>query len=99
MSQVQIIISVSGGLVQDVYCSVPDAEVTLVDFDVEGSFWGDPGIVEIVSGGRPERVFVDQLTPHGMETLAGTDVGQAILAAGELVSFNTSRPFPEVFRP
>ena len=85
MSQVQIVISVSGGLVQDVCCSLPDAQVTLVDFDVEGSFWGDPGIVEIVSGAHTERVFVDQLTPHGMDTLKGTDVEQAILAAGMLV--------------
>jgi hypothetical protein len=40
--------------------------------------------LEIVSAGRPERVFVDQFTSHDLQALVGTDVEKALLAAGEL---------------
>jgi hypothetical protein len=85
MPHIQIVINVSGGLVQDVYCSAANAEVTLVDFDVDGGNSDEPGLLEIISAGRPERVFVDQFTSHDLQALVGTDVEKALLAVGELV--------------
>ena len=85
MSSVQIVINVSGGLVQGVYCSTPDAEVTLVDFDVDGVGVDEPRIVRIIANGLAEYVFVDQFQPHDLESLAGTAVERAIQAAGVLV--------------
>jgi hypothetical protein len=80
-----IVIHVSGGLVQAVYCSLPEVEITLVDFDVDGSYRGEPGIVEFVSAGRAEQVFVSELPASNFDELAGTDVEQAVQAAGVLV--------------
>ena len=81
MPQIQIIINVYGGLVQDVFCSHPEAEVTLVDFDIHANCDDEPGIVMITAGQRTERAFVDQLSPQPLEALAGTDVERAIDAA------------------
>jgi hypothetical protein len=80
-----IVIHLSGGLVQAVYCSLPEVEITLVDFDVDGSYRGDPGIVEFVSAGRTEQAFVTELPASGFEVLVGTDVERAVQAAGVLV--------------
>jgi hypothetical protein len=80
-----MVIHVSGGLVQAVYCSLPEAEITLVDFDVDGSYRGEPGIVEFVSSGRAERAFVSELPASSFEEMVGTDVERAVQAAGVLV--------------
>jgi hypothetical protein len=47
MTKTRIIINLQGGLVQDAFCSVPGVQVLVVDWDVEGSFPGEPGIVDV----------------------------------------------------
>ena len=47
MPQVIVILSVWRGVVQDVFYSHPEVQVTLVDWDVEESYPDAPGIVEI----------------------------------------------------
>jgi hypothetical protein len=85
VSRNSIIIHVTGGLVQAVYCSLSEVDITLVDFDIEGSFPGEPGIVEFVSGEREEQAFVSELPPSRFEEIAGTDVERAVQAAGVLM--------------
>jgi len=47
MSPHQIVISVSGGLVQDVFCCDPHGSLTVVDWDIEGCSPAEPGIVKV----------------------------------------------------
>ena len=83
MNSTRIVLNVHGGVVQELYCSDPDADVRLVDWDVEESDPDAPGIVEIDTGGdRTQFAYVGALPAHPLTDLAGTDVEQAIQAAG-----------------
>lgn len=76
-----IIISVHGGLVQDVFCSNPDMCVVLVDWDQEGEHVGCPGVIEIESDGRQHAVAVVEYEAAKFSDLPGTDVEKALAAA------------------
>lgn len=76
-----IIISVHGGLVQDVFCSDPEARVVLVDWDQEGEHVGCPGVTEIESDGRLNAVAVVEYETAKLTDLPGTDVEKALIAA------------------
>jgi len=77
----QLIINLHGGLVQDVFCSVPGVQVLVVDWDVEGSFPGEPGIVDVPLASGPCQACVSDFATASLQELAGTDVEAAIDAA------------------
>ena len=79
--KLEIIINVSGGVVQDVACST-DAEVILVDWDADGGDVGSPQIVAFLTeAGRREIACVEYFSAIPLHHLAGTDVARAIEAS------------------
>ena len=76
-----IILSVFGGLVQDIFCSIPDAQVVLVDWDQ------DPDPVfprdELVHGNGGCTALVGSFDARSIDDLANTDEEAAILEAQE----------------
>ena len=81
MTRPQLIINLHCGLVQDVFCSVPGVQVLVVDWDVEGSFPGEPGIVDVPLASGPCQACVSDFATASLQELAGTDVEAAIDAA------------------
>lgn len=88
MSKTEIVIEVSGGVVQEVYCSDPAAAaVIVVDWDAEGCGADEPHIVEAHHGTDRERLArVTSQAAMPLENLAGSDVEAAVEAADVLVS-------------
>ena len=86
MAKTTIVLNMYGGVVQDAFCSTPDAEVLLVDWDTEDSNPDDPGLVEIIDAreSRNRRVYVTELDQYSWQELAGTDVQKALQKAGML---------------
>ena len=76
-----IIVEVHGGVVQNVYCSIPNAKAIIVDWDADGCFPGEDGVVEIELRGRTQVASVGEMPLSPLEEMAGTDVGLAIDAA------------------
>ena len=76
-----VIISVHGGLVQDVFCSDPVTRVVLVDWDQEGEGVGLPGVIEIESDGRQHAVAVVEYETAKLTDLQGTDIEKALVTA------------------
>lgn len=82
MPHPQIIINVFGGVVQEVYCSDPRVQVTIVDWDSDWSSTYAPGLVEItIDVNRPQYAFVGVSPARPLSDLAGTDVEAALEAA------------------
>jgi hypothetical protein len=81
MTRPQVIINLHGGLVQDVFCSVPDVQVLVVDWDVEGSFPGEPGVVDVPLATGPCQACVSDFAVASLNELVGTDVEVAVDAA------------------
>ncbi|MCY2993888.1 MAG: hypothetical protein NTY19_39335 [Planctomycetota bacterium] len=83
MHQPQLVINLYGGLVRDVFCSVPGLQLLVVDWDVGDAFPGEPSIVDVAlhEGSCAAHVRDMQLEP--LSELAGTDTGAAIEAAYE----------------
>jgi hypothetical protein len=78
----QIVLSVSGGCLQDVFSSDPDVEVVLVDWDTEGRSADEDPIVEITADGKyPALAVVVDFPVAAIADLAGTDEERAIEAA------------------
>ncbi|MCE9555411.1 MAG: hypothetical protein K8T91_18835 [Planctomycetes bacterium] len=78
----KVIISIHDGVIQDVFCSDPETQVTLVDWGNEEVEPHTPGLVEVrINERRTEWVSVEQITPRPMADLAGTHVQRAIQAA------------------
>lgn len=83
MAKTQIVINLSGGLVQDVFCSDPDADVISVDWDTEGSDPSDDGVVEVTTMDERTRLaHVAEYAAHPFNSLFGTDVATAMDTAG-----------------
>ena len=83
MAKTQIVINVSGGLLQDVFCSDPDADVVLTDWDCEGCDPTDDGIVEVnTADGHARLAHVAEYAAHPFSSLFGTDVATAMDTAG-----------------
>jgi hypothetical protein len=77
MPHAQVVISVHGGYVIDVFCSVEDAEVVLVDWDVEpGGF--SLNVVDVIRSGRSRNVLVGCFDALPLRDLSGTDEADAI---------------------
>ena len=82
MSKSQLVINVYGGLVQEAYCSDPEIEVLLVDWDVEPADAEHPSVVQVPSDNRRSQLaYVAPLTVQALDALQGTQVAAAIDAA------------------
>ena len=81
MSSTKIVIEIQGGLVQDVFCSDHNADVTIVDWDSDGLNVGDSRVVEVSDGSTLHLAGVDRPRAVPLERLAGTAVEKAIAAA------------------
>jgi hypothetical protein len=77
----QIVINMNGGLVQDVFRSVPGIQVLVVDWDVEGACSDEPGIVDVPLPDGPCRTCVNDFPLTPMNEVAGTDVEAAVGAS------------------
>ena len=83
MAKTQIVINVSGGLVQDVFCSDPDTQVALVDWDTETCDPADDDIVAVnTADGHARFAHVAEYAAHPFSSLFGTDVATAMDTAG-----------------
>ncbi len=80
MPEMQIVINVHGGLVQEVFASEPLSELVVVDWDVAP---GDHQAVEVEVGRRRLRASVQHPIVQPLEHLAGSDVEAVIDAACE----------------
>ena len=78
----QIVINVSGGLVQDVFCCDPHVSLTVVDWDTEGRSPADPGIVEVPLEHCLTSAWVGECEAVPLEDVIGSDVERALHAAG-----------------
>jgi hypothetical protein len=78
-SRTQIVLNVSGGVVQDVFSSDPTAQILLVDWDLEGNAPTDCDIVVLDDNQREAQVADLRALP--LVELAGTDVAAAIEAS------------------
>jgi hypothetical protein len=83
MHPAQLVINLNGGLVRDVFCSVPGLQVLVVDWDVGDSFPGEPGIVDVALHEGSCAAHVRDVPIEPLSDLAGTDTGAAIEAAYE----------------
>ena len=81
MSQPRIVICVHGGYVRDVYCSVENAEVVLVDWDVEPGVFS-PDIVDVIRNGRARNALVGCFDALTFRDLSGTDEAAVITKWG-----------------
>lgn len=83
MNSLSVVINVSGGLVQDVFASNPNIEVTLVDWDVEGADADHPDVISIIDRlGRNRPAYVAPLPVQTSHQLDGTEIAAALAAAG-----------------
>lgn len=73
-----IVLNVQGGIVQDVFCSEPEARVITVDWDCDGGEPGD-GIVDVAGCGLAR---VTEESPSPLGALIDRDVERAVTAAG-----------------
>ncbi|MDY0165731.1 MAG: hypothetical protein RBS80_04260 [Thermoguttaceae bacterium] len=80
MPEMQVVINVHGGLVQEVFASGPLAELVVVDWDVAP---GDHQAVEVQMGQRHLRASVQHPMVQPIGHLAGSDVEAVIDAAYE----------------
>lgn len=79
MTRPQIVLNVHGGIVQDVFASIPELHVVVVDWDTDGL--ESPVLVDLSLEGRRCSAVVVEMPPVPLEELAGSDVEQAIDAA------------------
>ena len=88
----QIVINVRGGVIQDVFCD--DADVTVVDWDAEGSsdhcIFDVPITNEDEGGPRTARAYVSEPVTNVLAELAGTNTEAALTAAGVKVDGKSS---------
>lgn len=80
MPRIRIVVSVQGGVVQDVYCSAEEAaELIMVDWDAECCDRLAPDVARVVDPEGDQRyVFVSKCLTEPLWTIAGTDVEAAI---------------------
>jgi len=74
------VINIHGGLVQEVYCDEPLADLVVVDWDIEG---GDEGITETRRGDETLRAYVTHPIVEPLHCLAGSAV-EAVIEAAEV---------------
>jgi len=78
-----VVLNVSGGLVQDVFCAPHGTRVVLVDWDTEGRDAASQGVFLVeTEPGHGHYVFAAEIPTTPLDQLAGTDIDRALLAAG-----------------
>jgi len=82
MSPHQIVLNVSGGLVQDVFCCDPHVSLTVVDWDTEGYSPAEPGIAKVPLEHRFTSAWIGECEAIPLEKLIGSEVERALQAAG-----------------
>src|SRR5690606_33152355 len=80
-NQPTIVISIHGGIMQDVFCSQSDTRVILVDWDQEGQNLGLPGIIEVQCDGKPVIASVVEYGSASFDAMKDTDLARALEAA------------------
>lgn len=81
----KIIISVFGGVVQDVFCSEAEADVTVVDWDATGYSEGGEGYVTVPDKfGKASPAAVSQTLAEPLRAISGTPIQLALERAGVL---------------
>ncbi len=78
MPHAQVVISVHGGYVRDVFCSIENVEVMLVDWDVDPN---DPttDVVKVIAGGHSSLALVGRFDSRPFSELSGTSDAAAIV--------------------
>jgi len=72
----RVVLNVSGGAVQDVYCSDPDAaDIVLVDWDTDTADLDADNVVDVPGSGI---AYVTGWDAEPLEAIEGTDVGAAL---------------------
>jgi hypothetical protein len=79
MTKPQIVLNVHGGTVQDVFASIPELHVVVVDWDTAEQ--ESPALVDMFLDGHRCSAAVIEIPASPLEELAGSDVEQAIDAA------------------
>jgi hypothetical protein len=94
MSLTKIIISVHGGVVQDVFCSAAEAEVNVVDWDVGGCGEADERHVVVPDRfGKTSAAAVSSCLAEPLRAISGTPIQLALERAG--VPYGAARPTTE----
>ena len=70
----RVVLNVSGGAVQDVYCSDTEADIVLVDWDTEGCDPEADNLVAVAGG----LAYVTGWDAEPLAAMKGTDVGLAL---------------------
>jgi len=79
----KVVLSISGGVLQDVFASDPAIALIRVDWDTEGSDPSEPGVVEIPDGrGGTQLAAVAEYPLLPLTDLVGTETEAALKAAG-----------------
>ena len=81
MFRPQLVIHVSGGVVQNVFSSDRHAEIILVDWDVHDTSAAEPNTVAVELNRRTVLAHVGPLSPLPLHELAGSDIELAVEAA------------------
>jgi hypothetical protein len=87
MPKPEVILSIHGGVLQDVYASDPDIDIILVDWDVAGSVPDEEGLVHAVHNKRLVKAFVSRPNPFPLCDLAGSEI-EALINAAEQQDVN-----------
>jgi hypothetical protein len=87
MPKPEFVLSIHGGVLQDVYASDPDIDIILVDWDVAGSLPEEEGLVHAVHNKRLVKAFVSRPNPFLLCDLAGSDI-EALINAAEQQDVN-----------
>ncbi|REJ65659.1 MAG: hypothetical protein DWQ31_17110 [Planctomycetota bacterium] len=78
----RVVLNIYGGLVQDVFCSDPDTDVVVVDWDTEGCNPIDEGFYDVqCDDGRMHVVQVTEKGTYPIRSIGGTDCESALIAA------------------
>ena len=77
----QVVVNIHGGVVQDVYCDEPLADLVVVDWDTSPD---DEGITEAAHNGELLRAYVTHPIIEPRHRLAGSDL-EAIVDAADAV--------------
>jgi hypothetical protein len=78
MPRPQIVISVHGGYVRDVFCSIDDVEIVLVDWDIDPNY-PPPDVVQVVDAGRSKLALVGRFEARPFSDLSETNEAAAIV--------------------
>jgi hypothetical protein len=89
MTKPEIILSIHGGVLQDVYASDPEIDIILVDWDVAGAAPDEAGLILALHNRQLLRAFVTRPYPFPLQELAGSEIETLIHAAAQEPSHAT----------